>query len=61
MENENVYQRNGYANRKEYLKSMAEEFGIPFGVVKITADILGENEDFDGLLTELEELEDMYA
>jgi hypothetical protein len=54
MDNE-VYVENGYANRTEYLKSLAEEYGDK---VYALADLLGENEDFDGLVTSLEDSED---
>lgn len=53
-----VYKRNGYANRKEYLETLASEFELPYGTVKIIADMLGADEDFDGLVTELEEMYD---
>jgi len=54
----NVYQENGYADRAEYLACMAEDFGIPLDTVQTLADLLGENEDFDGLVTSLEDAAD---
>jgi len=53
-----VYQENGYADRAEYLSCMAEDFGIPLDNVQMLADMLGENEDFDGLVTSLEDAAD---
>ena len=53
---ENDYIRHGYKNRRDYLKSLADEHGIPFMVVNEIAEMLGENEDFDGLVTNLEDL-----
>ena len=53
----NKYQENGYANRKEYLDEMAFEYGVDRGTVGILAEVLGESEDFDGLISELEDLE----
>lgn len=53
----NKYQENGYANRKEYLDEMALEYGVDRGTVGILAEVLGESEDFDGLICELEDLE----
>jgi hypothetical protein len=50
---ENEYQLNGFANRKEYLESLCEEY--PREIVYALADILGKNEDFDGLVTSLED------
>ena len=52
-----IYARKGYANRWHYLKSLSSEYGIPFPDVVTLADILGPNEDFDGLLTELENIQ----
>ena len=55
-----IYQMNGYENRKEYLIAMAEEFGVDEETVFLLADMLGEDEDFDGLISMLEDYEDMY-
>lgn len=54
-----VYTDSGYANRKDYLASMADEYGVDEYTVFALADILGPNEDFDGLVCELEDLEGM--
>lgn len=48
---ENVYQEHGFLNRKEYLKSLADEFGVDFGTLATIASMLGASEDFDGLVT----------
>jgi hypothetical protein len=50
-----VYTENGYKNREDYLKSLADEFSIDLATVFVLADTLGENEDFDGLVTSLED------
>ena len=52
-----VYQQNGYESRKEYLVSLADDFGMDRQTVFFIADMLGENEDFDGLITSLEDYE----
>jgi hypothetical protein len=57
----NVYQENGYINRKDYLESMASEYNCPLDVVVSIAEMLGENEDFDGLVSSLEDWENEYA
>jgi hypothetical protein len=49
----NEYQLNGYANRKEYLEGLCEEY--PRDIVYMLADLLGASEDFDGLVTSLED------
>jgi len=58
MGNTNVYKANGYLNREDYLQTLAENYGLSLSEVLIVADVLGENEDFDGLITALEDLED---
>lgn len=55
-----VYVAHGYENRKDYLNNLADEFGVPRKVVYSMASILGSNEDFDGLVTELEDCADMF-
>ena len=51
----NPYIANGFANREEYLDSLREEYG---GLVDILTGILPASEDFDGLVTELEDAMD---
>ena len=48
----NPYIENGFNNRKEYLESLCEEYD-PQAVYAL-ADLLGPDEDFDGLVTSLE-------
>ena len=45
--NENVYTENGYNDRKDYLDTLADMYG---DIVYELAAVLGENEDFDGLV-----------
>jgi len=54
----NIYQENGFASRREYLSSLAEEFGVPLSVVNELSGALGRDEDFDGLVTEMEDYAD---
>lgn len=56
----NPYKENGFANRKEYLQDLAEQYNVPLGIVYQAAQLLGKNEDFDGLLTTLEDSEDLF-
>jgi len=51
----NIYQVHGYNNRKEYLKGLAEDFGVDLVVVLELAGVLGASEDFDGLVSALED------
>jgi len=56
--NEGAYAANGYKDRDDYLNSLADDRGIDRMAVNIIADIMGENEDFDGLITALDDFED---
>ena len=49
----NPYLRQGFQNRGEYLRQVAEDYGLPLWKVWQVADLLGPNEDFDGLLVSL--------
>ena len=57
MLDENIYQQNGYADRDDYLTCLSEDYGVPIDDVYSLADMLGENEDFDGLVSALEDAE----
>lgn len=50
-----VYTDNGYTDRKEYLNELREEYGT---LVDILTTVLPASEDFDGLLTALEDAMD---
>ena len=47
-----IYTNNGYADRAEYLDSLREEYGA---LVDVLITVLPASEDFDGLVTELED------
>ena len=49
---QSVYQDNGFADREAYLDSLREEYG---GLVDVLIGILPASEDFDGLVTGLED------
>ena len=50
------YADEGYATRREYLESLAEDYGVEIGTVRLLADILGPDEDFDYLVTALDNM-----
>ena len=52
---ENIYKQKGYNNRKDYLINLADEYGIEESTVFFIANILGEAEDFDGLISTIED------
>jgi hypothetical protein len=54
---QSIYQERGFQNRKHYLRCMSENYGVPLEVVFMLADLLGESEDFDGLINQLEDYE----
>lgn len=47
-----IYTDNGYANRAEYLDELRESYGE---LVDILIGVLPASEDFDGLVSELED------
>jgi hypothetical protein len=55
MSSSSVYQENGFENRKDYLDHLAEEYEIEKEDVYQVAGMLGKNEDFDGLVTTLQD------
>ncbi len=56
----NIYQDLGLdcGTREEYLEYLAEEYGASLEAVKSYADIVGPDEDFDGLISYLEDYND---
>jgi hypothetical protein len=50
-----IYQENGYENRFAYLKGLAVNHGINLQVVLVYAEMLGPEEDFDALVTHIED------
>lgn len=50
-----IYQENGFDTREDYLKDLADNYGLDIQFVTMAADLLGPNEDFDGLVSELED------
>ena len=51
----NEYEAMGFNDRKEYLESLADEYCTDIDTVLFMAEILGESEDFDGLVTSLQD------
>ena len=52
----NQWQENGYTGRRQYLNELADDFGIPYTRVMTLANTLGPAEDFDMLVTMLEDM-----
>jgi hypothetical protein len=53
-----IYTENGYANRREYLYALRDEYGSDLVNTLIT--VFPASEDFDGFLTALEDAMDGY-
>jgi hypothetical protein len=49
----NAYTNNGFTDRADYLESLCDEYDAD--TVHMLADLLGPEEDFDGLVTGLED------
>ena len=49
----NVYRQHGYKDREDYLQSLREDYGAE--LVDALTSCLPASEDFDGLVTELQE------
>jgi|TARA_R110002096_G_scaffold99886_1_gene221342 hypothetical protein len=54
-----VYEDNGYKNRTEYIKGLADEYAVPLNIVLMYAQMFGPSEDFDGLVSTLQDHEYM--
>jgi hypothetical protein len=50
-----IYTDEGYESRRDYLTSLADDFGVDTEIVFTIAGMLGSGEDFDGLICELED------
>jgi hypothetical protein len=54
----NIYTDNGFKDRKSYLSSLAEDYGVSIQNIIEIAELLGSSEDFDGLISILNDMED---
>jgi hypothetical protein len=54
-----IYEENGYTSRRDYLTQLADEYGMELNTVFQFASILGPDEDFDGLVSSLQDYEFM--
>ena len=50
-----IYKQHGFDTRKAYLIDLGDSYGIDSTIVFALADMLGTNEDFDGLVNALED------
>ena len=57
---DNIYIENGYKNRRDYLENLALDIGLDREIVFSLASLLGSVEDFDGLVSSLEDYSEGY-
>ena len=50
------YTKNGYESREDYLEQLAEEYEQELQDVIMLAEVLGETEDFDGLVSAVQDM-----
>lgn len=55
------YRDEGADSRYEYLTDLADNEGVPLDIVLTFTDVLGPEEDFDGLVSMLEDYVQMTA
>jgi hypothetical protein len=56
-----VYQDNGYKNRTEYLQELSLDHDVSIETVNLYSDLIGASEDFDGLVSSLQEHSMMWG
>ena len=52
----NIWQENGYTSRKDYLQQLAAEYDVDYQSVACLASLLGSSEDFDALVSAVEDM-----
>lgn len=60
MDTRTIYQQNGFKDREAYLEYLCDEYGADMFTVSSIADVLGENEDFDGLISSLNDFSHLF-
>lgn len=51
-----IYTDNGFKSRRDYLEHLSESLQVDLETVKVVAELYGPTEDFDGLVTTLEDI-----
>ena len=52
-----IYTEKEYRDRQNYLNSVSDEYGVDINTVNTLADVLGPSEDFDGLISMLQDMD----
>jgi hypothetical protein len=53
------YTSNGYKDREDYLNTLADNYGVDSMFINELAGMLGPSEDFDGLISDLDDFQYM--
>jgi hypothetical protein len=53
----NIYIKHGFKSRNDYLLDLADSYGVEPEKVFQLANMLGETEDFDGLVTAIQDMD----
>ena len=51
-----TYEEQGYIDRDDYLNCLACDYDMDLNTVTALAELLGPNEDFDGLIASIEDM-----
>lgn len=54
-----VYKEAGFESRDDYLKCLSDKYGVDIDSVNALARLLGPSEDFDGLISSLDDFSNM--
>jgi hypothetical protein len=57
----NPYLRVGFPHRMAYLRSLSQDYGVPFKVVDTLSSMLGTEEDFDALVSSVNEYSEIHG
>jgi len=55
-----IYTDHGYENRTDYLTQLADDHGVSLDAVFAIAELLGECEDFDGLVCAVQDMSEDF-
>jgi hypothetical protein len=51
-----IYTEFGYESRRNYLESLADDHGVDLETVMFLSSVLGPSEDFDGLVSAVQDI-----
>lgn len=54
------FKARGFETKEDYIRDLAEEMGVPFEDAMMLAELLGDTELYDGLVSSLEDIGGFY-